>query len=199
MRHAGFLRFDQAESFGLPANVDEFLSAGDPPIVFSFGSAMRQGKPYFAAAAEACRLLGRRGLLLAKGGDQIPATLPPGVFHADYAPFSRVFPRAAAVVHHGGIGTCSQALAAGVPQLVMPLAFDQPDNARRLEKLGVGARVWPKKFTPKRVAETLHALLDSPATIMRAKDVAEQMTADDPTTRACELVEELGGPPRAAS
>jgi rhamnosyltransferase subunit B len=189
-RHAGFVRFDQAESFAVPAQVETFLNAGDPPIVFSFGSAMRQGKPYFAAAADACTLLGRRGLLLAKGRDQIPDPLPPGVLHAEYAPFSKVFPRAAAIVHHGGIGTCAQGLAAGVPQLVMPLAFDQPDNARRLEKLGVGARVWPKKFTGKRVAAALHELLDSPATIMRAKDVAEQMT-DDSAKKACELIESL--------
>lgn len=191
-RHAGFVRFDQAESFGMPEEVQSFLDGGDPPIVFSFGSAMRQGKPYFTAAAEACRVLGKRGLLLAKGREQLPETLPPGVLHADYAPFSKVFPRAAAVVHHGGIGTCAQALAAGVPQLVMPLAFDQPDNARRLEKLGVGSRLWPKRFTPKRVAKSLFSLLDSPATIMRAKDMAEQMHTGDPATRACELIEELG-------
>jgi UDP:flavonoid glycosyltransferase YjiC (YdhE family) len=190
-RHAGFVRFDQADSFPVPDEVERFLSAGEPPIVFSFGSAMRQGKPYFTAAAEACKLLGRRGLLLAKGRDQIPESLPSGVLHADYAPFSKVFPRAAAVVHHGGIGTCAQGLAAGVPQLVMPLAFDQPDNARRLEKLGVGARVWPKRFTPKRVAAALFELLDSPATVMRAKDVAEQMTEGDPAARASELIEEM--------
>jgi len=190
-RHAGFVRFDQAESVGVPTDVEAFLNAGDPPIVFSFGSAMRQGKPYFSAAAEACKLLGRRGLLLAKGRGQIPDSLPPGVMHAEYAPFSLVFPRAAAIVHHGGIGTCAQGLAAGVPQLVMPLAFDQPDNARRLEKLGVGARLWPRKFTPKRVAAALFALLDSPATIMRAKDVSELMKAGDPALRACELIEEM--------
>jgi len=190
-RHAGFVRFDQSGSFPVPPAVEAFLKAGEPPIAFSFGSAMRQGKPYFEAAVEACRLLGRRGLLLAKGRDQIPDPLPSNMLHAEYAPFSLVFPQAAAVVHHGGIGTCAQALAAGVPQLIMPLSFDQPDNARRLEALGVGARVWPRKFTGPRVAEALFALLDSAATIMRCRDVKELMEQGDSAASACELIEGL--------
>jgi UDP:flavonoid glycosyltransferase YjiC (YdhE family) len=188
-RHAGFVRFDQSVSSPLPPEVEAFLKAGEPPIAFSFGSAMRTGKPYFEAAVEACRLLGRRGLFLAKGREQIPDPLPPTVLHADYAPFSLVFPRSAAIVHHGGIGTCAQALAAGVPQLVMPLSFDQPDNARRLERLGVGSRIWPKHFNGKRIAVELFALLDSPATIMRCKDVKELAEERDAVTTACELIE----------
>ena len=190
-RHAGFVRFDQAGAAPLPPELEAFLKAGDAPIAFSFGSAMRQGKPYFTAAVEACRILGKRGLLLAKGREQIPANLPTTILHVEYAPFSEVFPRSAAVVHHGGIGTCAQGLAAGVPQLVMPLAFDQPDNARRLEILGVGSRVWPRRFTGPRVAQALFELLDSPATIMRCKDVAELMEEGDPTAAACDLIESL--------
>ena len=147
LRTVGFVRYDQGETKELPAAVREFLDAGPPPVVVTFGSAMRLGRPYFEAAVEACKLLGVRGLLLGKGGDQIPPDLPPGVAHADYAPFSLVFPRAAAVVHHGGIGTTAQALTAGVPQLVMPMAFDQPDNAQRLERLGVARSLYPKRFT----------------------------------------------------
>ena len=196
-RHAGFVRFDQAGAAPLEPALDDFLKSGDPPIAFSFGSAMRHGKPYFEAAVEACRILGKRGLFLAKGNEQIPMNLPSSVLHVEYAPFSEVFPRSAAVVHHGGIGTCAQGLAAGVPQLIMPMAFDQPDNARRLEKLGVGTRVWPKHFKGKRVAEELFKLLDSPATIMRCKDVAEFMQEGDPATKACELIEEMiTSPPR---
>lgn len=190
-RHAGFVRFDQAGSAPLPAEVEAFLQAGEPPIVVSFGSAMRLGKPYFTAAVEACKILGKRGLLLAKGREQIPESLPPSVMHAEYAPFSEVLPRAAAIVHHGGIGTCAQGLAAGVPQLIMPLAYDQPDNARRLERLGVGTRVRPRHFTGPNVAKALFELLDSPATIQRSKDVAERMKEDDPTATACDLIESL--------
>jgi len=191
MRVTGFVRFDQAGSVPLAPELESFLKQGDPPIAFSFGSAMRHGKPYFEAAVEASRILGKRGLLLAKGKEQVPEKLPATVLHVDYAPFSEVFPRCAAVVHHGGIGTCAQALAAGVPQLIMPISFDQPDNARRLEKLGVGGRLWPKRFTGKNVAKEIFRLLDSPATLMRCKDVAEFMQEADETAKACEWIEEL--------
>lgn len=191
-RHAGFIRYDQAER-PVPREVEAFLDAGEPPIVFTFGSAMRQGAPYFEAAVEACRILGRRGLLLAKGREQIPADLPASVLHAEYAPFSQVFPRAAAVVHHGGIGTTAQGLAAGVPQLVMPLAFDQPDNARRLERLGVGARLWPKQFTGPNAAAAIRALLERPDIAPRCRDVAQWMVKGDPAAAACDLIEGLVG------
>lgn len=188
-RHAGFVRFDQSASSPLSPQLEAFLKAGEPPIVFSFGSAMRTGRKYFEAAVDACRILNRRGLLLAKGREQVPDPLPASIHHADYAPFSLVFPRSAAVVHHGGIGTCAQALAAGAPQLVMPLSFDQPDNARRLERLGAGSRLWPKRFTGARIADALFALLDSAATIMRCKDLGElaETTGD---TLACEWIED---------
>ena len=195
MRLADFVRFDQAGAVPLSPELEAFLNAGDKPIAFSFGSAMRHGKPYFEAAVEACRILGKRGLILAKGKEQVPEKLPDSVLHVDYAPFSEVFPRCAAVVHHGGIGTCAQGLAAGVPQLIMPLSFDQPDNARRLERLGVRARLWPCRFTGKNVAAELFRLLDSPATIMCAKDVAEWMQEGDPATRACQWLEELARAP----
>lgn len=191
-RSVGFLRYDQADA-GLSPGLDEFLAAGPPPVVVSLGSAMRTGHRHFAAAAEACRRLGVRGLLLCKGREQVPADLPPGVAHFDYAPFSRVFPRAAAVVHHGGIGTTAQALAAGVPQVVMPLAFDQPDNAARLERLGVARSVPAQRFTADRAVAALSAVLDNPTVQAACKTYAAKMTGPDPVAEACRLVEGLAG------
>jgi rhamnosyltransferase subunit B len=188
MQQTGFIRYDQAEAKQLPPDVEAFLNEGEPPVVVSFGSAMRQGRPYFAAAAEACRRLGKRCLILAKGGDQIPPDLPTNCRQFDYAPFSLVFPRAAAVIHHGGIGTTAQALAAGVPQFVMPLAFDQPDNAHNLERLGVARSVLAAKFTADRAAATLEKLLKDP-NVPAACDVCREKMADDPLPRTCELIE----------
>lgn len=192
----GFVRYDQGETKELPAAVRDFLDAGPPPVVVTFGSAMRLGRPYFEAAVEACGLLGVRGLLLGRSGDQIPPVLPPGVAHADYAPFSLVLPRAAAVIHHGGIGTTAQALTAGVPQLVMPLAFDQPDNARRLERLGVARSLPPNRFTGPRVAALLGELTTSPAVASACKAAAAKLSAADPLDEACRLIEALKGTDR---
>ena len=131
-RHTGFTLFDDAAGRRTPEPLSAFLADSPRPVLFSFGSAMRHGRPYFEAAVEACRILNIRGVLLGKDGEQIPEKRPENVHHADYAPFSDVFPQAACVVHHGGLGTSAQALNAGVPQLVMPLAYDQADNAVRM-------------------------------------------------------------------
>lgn len=188
MRQTGFVRYDQGESKQLSPDVERFLAEGEPPVVVSFGSAMRQGRPYFEAAVEACRRLNRRCLILAKSGEQIPPNLPPGCAQFDYAPFSLVFPRAAAVVHHGGIGTTAQCLAAGVRQFVMPLAFDQPDNADRLEKLGVAKSLPAAKFTADRATKILGELL-ADASVEKSCESIRGKMADDPLPRTCELIE----------
>ena len=98
-------------------------------------------------------------------------------------------PRAAALVHHGGIGTLAQALRAGCPQLVMPMAFDQPDNAVRLERLGVGRYLRPSRFTGVAAARELEALLGSEEVARACRDIASRFEGIDPVTRTCELIE----------
>ena len=159
----GFPLFDADTGGSSPSELEPFLDSGAPPIVFLPGSANRQAGPFFSAAVEACQRLRRRGVLLTPYTEQLPRTLPDGVPHFDYIPLGRLLPRAAAVVHHGGIGTAAQGLAAGVPQLVMPMTFDQPDNASRLRRLGVAQTVWPRAFRGPTVAAALGQLLRSEA------------------------------------
>ena len=188
--HAGFVPFDDAGARPTPPEVTAFMASGPKPVVFSFGSAMRTGRPYFEAAVEACVRLNVRGVLLARAGDQIPDTLPANVIHAPYAPFSDVFPKAAAVVHHGGIGTSAQALRAGVPHLVMPLAFDQADNAKRLNRLGVSTTVFPKRFTGPNVAKALRAVIED-GTVREHAIKVSGGDGYDGLTRACKAVESI--------
>lgn len=192
----GFPLYDEGEvspvSPALHAFLDEAAEAGDPPVVFAPGSSNRQAGRFFAAAAEACHRLRRRGLLLTRYPEQLPATLPRGVRHAGYAPFSSVLPRSAALVHHGGIGTAGQALAAGLPQLVMPMTFDQPDNAVRLRRLGVARILPPERFTGARVARNLDLLFKSEAG-RRAAAVALRFDGIDPIARTCDLIESTAG------
>src|SRR5262249_17419123 len=144
------------------AEAVRFLDAGEPPLVFTPGSADRaDGKDFLAASAAACRLLGRRGLLLTRYPEQVPASLPPGVQVYSYLPFSQVLGRSAALVHYAGIGMVAQALAAGVPQLVSPIAIALPDNADRVARLGVGRVLPPRAYRPRRVARELEDLLGS--------------------------------------
>jgi UDP:flavonoid glycosyltransferase YjiC (YdhE family) len=198
VRLTGFPLYDGLGAEPVPASLEEFLGEGEPPVVFTPGTMMRHPRQFFAEAVDACRRLGRRGLLLSRFRDQVPARLPAGVRHFDYVPLSQVLPRSAALVSHGGIGTVSQALAAGIPQLVMPLAFDQFDNAARLRRLGVGATLLPKAFRGPGVANHLARLLTSPAVAEACRTAAARLRRDKWEDAACRAVEELAGEGRAA-
>jgi rhamnosyltransferase subunit B len=173
----------------LDPSAEEFLNAGPPPILFTPGSANMWGKAFFEAAAAACERLGRRGMLVSGYAEHFPAALPQGVRRFDRLPFSRVFPRCAAIVHHGGVGTAAQGLAAGVPQLIMPMAHDQPDQAQRLQRLGVGDYLLPKHFTADAVAAKLENLLSSKNVEAGCAKARALMAAQMPPERVADLVQ----------
>jgi rhamnosyltransferase subunit B len=186
-----FPLWDEGRVTPMSAEVEQFLQAGEAPVVFTPGSGNQQAADFFAAAVEACRLLNRRGLLLSRFREQIPAGLPDSVRHFDYVPFGQLLPRAAALVHHGGIGTTAQGLRAGVPQLIMPLAHDQPDNADRVRRLGAGDWLAPSRFRGPAVADKLRRLLGVPAVAQACRQVAARFDGGDPLAPACEAIEGL--------
>jgi UDP:flavonoid glycosyltransferase YjiC (YdhE family) len=169
-RLTGFPLYDGRDVEAMSEEVVDFLEEGEAPIVFTAGTAMQYGQDFFAAAVAACRRLGRRGLLLTRFRAQVPRDLPRGIRQVDYVPFSQVLPRSAALVHHGGIGTVGQALAAGIPQVIVPRGFDQFDNAARLERLGVAATLEHRNCSPRVLADAIGHLLHS-------RDVATQCWA----------------------
>jgi UDP:flavonoid glycosyltransferase YjiC (YdhE family) len=168
---------------------EQFLAEGPPPLLFTPGSANMWARPFFEAAAGACRRLGRRGMLVSGYAEHVPAALPPGVRHFAPLPFSRIFPRCAAVVHHGGVGTSAQGLAAGVPQLVMPMAHDQPDQAQRLKRLGVADWLLPKHFHADAVAARLENLLASEKTAAACLRAKALMAAQMPPEEVAEILQ----------
>lgn len=194
---SSFPLFDEAGLAAPAADLERFLAAGEPPVVFTPGSANKHAHAFFAAGLDACRRLGRRALLLTRFAGHLPPRLPDGAAHFDYAPFSQVFPRAAAVVHHGGIGTTAQALAAGVPQLIMPMAHDQPDNAAHLMRLGVARALLPRAFRGPAVARALEELLGSPKVAQRCGALAERLRGGDALGPVCQAVERLATTPPA--
>lgn len=186
-----FPQYDQGDIFELPAEAQAFLDSETPPLVFTPGTAMRHGEKFFQTAIEACQQLNRRGLLLTRYPEQLPTQLPENVLHCSYLPFSQILPRCGAIIHHGGIGTMSQGFKAGIPQLVMPMAHDQPDNAHRLRRLGSGDFLWPRQFTTKNVVGKLTSLLNSQETQANCRRVAELTTRGSGLTTACEAIERL--------
>jgi UDP:flavonoid glycosyltransferase YjiC (YdhE family) len=194
----GFPLYDERDATPLPSALDAFLDAGPPPVVFTPGSANVHARPFFEAAAAACSRLGVRGLFLTRFAEQVPTDLPEAIRHFAYAPFSGLLPRVAALVHHGGVGTAAQGMAAAVPQVVMPLSHDQFDNAARLRRLGVGRTLVPARFRGPELAETLRGLLDNPETAASCRSVAARFAADPhPMERASAAIEALLAHPQA--
>ena len=196
----GFPFYDQDGEEGLPPDLARFLDAGPEPLVFTLGSSavLDAGRFYEYSAAAASMLDRRAVLLVGKGTVNCPISLPEGVAAFDYAPFSDLFPRAAAIVHQGGIGTTAQAIRSGRPMLVMPYAHDQPDNAERLVRLGVARTVSRHRYTPERAAAELRALLEEPIYARSAATVGEQVRREDGIRTACDDLESLLESPTAA-
>jgi rhamnosyltransferase subunit B len=186
---AGFVHFDGDQTPGWPTGLAEFLAAGEAPVVFMPGTAMRHGDAFFEAAVSACRALGRRGVLLGQLPPSLALTLAddPSFWCGDYAPFGLLLPRAAALVHHGGAGSTAQALRAALPQVVVPHAYDQFDNAMRIEHLGVGAMCPLRRLS--RLASALQQVLNQPLVRARCGHWANRLATDTALARVCAVVE----------
>jgi UDP:flavonoid glycosyltransferase YjiC (YdhE family) len=197
LRITGFPLFDKAGSDPLEPALDAFLAGGEPPVVFTPGSANRQAPRFFKVAVQAATRLGRRALLITPYAEQLPRSLPSHIKHVPHVPFSSILPRCAAIVHHGGIGTCAQGLAAGIPQLTMPMGFDQPDNAMRLARLGVGAYLFPHRFRIRAVAGALRSLLESRETAYACRRFSEAIASVDAIGVTSDLLESLPSRQRA--
>jgi UDP:flavonoid glycosyltransferase YjiC (YdhE family) len=187
----GFVYFDrqgpQADSSS--PELTAFLASGPAPIVFSLGStAVHNPGDFYEASVEATKRLGARAVLLL-GSNAAPQVGSPEILALPYAPFSQVFPHAAVIVHQGGSGTIGQALLAGRPMLIVPYGWDQPDNAARVERLGVGLHVPRSKYSAGTAAAALERLLGDSRFAARAAQASAQMQAEDGLTAACDAID----------
>ena len=188
----GFPFYDHHHHQGLSPELAKFLEAGSPPIVFTLGSAVvwTAGNFYVEAVAAVQQLGYRAVLLMGVGVYQLGAQgLPSGVMAVDYAPHGEIFPKAAAIVHHGGIGTTAEALRSGRPMLVVPYAYDQSDNAARVVRLGVARMISRQQYTTERLVVELKQLLGDPSYIQQSAQVAHIVQAEDGVCAACDVIE----------
>ena len=172
LRHCGFPLQDNSD--------DDFVPPQGQPIVFTSGTAHHHCRRFFDAAVAACHRLNRPGLLLSTFPDNFPPELPEMVQSMPYVAFSRLLPHCSAIVHHGGIGTTAQALAAGIPQLIRPMAFDQFDNAQRIERLECGH--WLRN--DRKLVEGLQHVLNEGA---RSTEHAKKLMAGHENTDSASL------------
>lgn len=188
----GFVVEDGSETGEIPLEIKAILADGEPPILITAGTGVYLGAEFYTASAEACRLLNRRGILVTQYQKQLPKQLPDSVHWFSYLPFRTLMPHMQAVIHHGGMGTLSCALAAGIPQLVLAMGADRPDNAARLRHLGVAEYVLPPAWQPRMVAERLHRLTSSRAIRERCEDLARRVEeGTEPLTAACKVIEDV--------
>jgi MGT family glycosyltransferase len=187
----GFPFYDRKDDQQSPSDLMQFLNDGEPPILFTLGSSLVWiAKDFYRVSIEAAQKLGKRALLLVGDKRNLEhIKLPEGMVAFDYAPHSLVMPRASVIVHQGGIGTTGQALRAGRPMLVVPFGQDQPDNARRCVRLGVGRSLSYARFTTPRVVSELSQLLTNPSYSEQAEKVGRQVEAENGTKRACDAIE----------
>ena len=184
----GFTFYDRLlPNCGLPTELQEFLKTGESPVVFTLGSAVvKTAGNFYTESVAAARKLGCRAVFLV--GDRKLENLPDCAIAVDYAPYSELFPHAKAVVHQGGIGTTAQALRAGVPMLVVPFSYDQPDNAA-IVRLGVGRTIARKKYQQDLVIKELQILLSDSQYKTRASEIAQIIQAENGVKTACDAVE----------
>ena len=191
----GFCYYDaDAGNAALPANLEKFLSEGEPPVVFTLGSAaVLAAGEFYEVSAKAAICLGIRAVLLI-GTDprnRLTTALPESVCVAEYAPYSALFSRAAMVVHQAGVGTTAQCLRAGKPMLIMPFSHDQPDNGRRMMRLKVARVIERDNYEPPQVTRLLRSMLADPSLAQQAESVAGQLAKEDGVGTACDALEEL--------
>ncbi len=189
-RMAGFCFYDPSRATLAP-EIEAFLKQGEPPILFTLGStAVQKPGAFYQSAVEVLQAQGLRGILLIGLEKNRPAQLPETILAVTYAPYGLLMPRVRAVAHQCGIGTLSHALRAGIPSVACPFAFDQPNNARRIEELGVAEVVLPHQHDAQHIGAALHRLLagDAPS---RAQRLGQIIRAEDGVARACTILEEV--------
>jgi rhamnosyltransferase subunit B len=174
---------DMAHHRGMESSLDDFLALGKRPLLFTAGTGQYHAAEFFKIAARVVGKLGHRAVFLTTKPDQVPSNLPDSIFVTAYAPFSLLLPQASVMVHHGGIGTVSQCFAAGIPQLVVHMSLDQPDNADRVERLGVGLGISAEQLTEKRLFSLVKRCLEDRSfkdnATLRAEDLKQRQPLAD--------------------
>jgi UDP:flavonoid glycosyltransferase YjiC (YdhE family) len=186
----GYWFVDPPSDWTPPSALLAFLQAGPPPIYIGFGSmGSRNPKETAQLALHALTQTNQRAIMLSGWGGLRPGDLPDSVFLVDSIPHAWLFPRVAAVVHHGGAGTTAAGLRAGVPTVVIPFFGDQGFWGQQVAALGAGPVPIPRKqLTANRLASAIQQATSDPAMRRRASALGSQIQAEDGIARAVDII-----------
>ncbi|MBD1559380.1 hypothetical protein HC752_20775 [Vibrio sp. S9_S30] len=174
----------------LPEEVERFFLAHPKPVLITGGTSQLVSKELYQTAIDACAQAHRPAIVVTEHDHMLPSVLPKPVIRAKKLPFEQVFSRCSLVIHHGGIGSSAQCIAAGVPQLVMAHMTDGPDNARKLEAQQVARFLPPSEWT---VAHLLNAMdeLGSTSVAEHCQSLADLASQDQPFEAVHRQVQKL--------
>jgi len=173
------------------AKLDEILSSPKRPLLFYPGSNASHLRQYFEICEKVCQQMGRSGILVAPAAIDLGDQLSSHLLVVPFVSMNQTLPQVAAAIHHGGIGTIAACISAGVPQLIRPMVSDQPDNAARVARLGVGSWLSNARFRVADVTRALEPLIGDPLVASRCQLYRERMQATDGLTIAADLIESL--------
>jgi sterol 3beta-glucosyltransferase len=189
----GYWFLENEAGWSPPVELVEFLSRGKPPVYIGFGSmTLHDPQSVTAMVLKALKLSNQRGVLLNGWGCLGGKALPESVIKIDSTPHGWLFPRMAAVVHHGGAGTTASVLRAGKPSVIVPFFVDQPFWGRRVSELGVGTKPIPfKKLTAERLATSINIAVNSAEIQEHATELSEKIRTEKGVANAVEQIENL--------
>lgn len=190
----GFIREDDAPGVDVPPIIERVLNCGKPTVLITAGTGMYLGSNFYDVTAKACELVDCAGIAVTQHSAQLPEDCRSCVSWVGILPFRRLMQQVHVVIHHGGLGTLACAMAAGIPQLVLPKGADRPDNAARLQNLGVAEFLPPPKWQPQLIAQALMRLLSSPRVAEKCRTFADRLKDHDGTQAACQAIEQLSPP-----
>ncbi len=191
----GFCFWDGSEDWQFPEPLNAFLHGGKPVVAVTAGTVAPDERalfvPYYQTSIASILACGARALLINAPDISVSPEQKEDVLQIHFAPFSRIFPMCAAVIHHGGIGTIAQCLRAGVPSLVVPGGMDQPFNAAQVVQRKAGLWIARKRYSIERAGKALRALLEKPTYRERARKMQAQIAQEDGVAALCEAVERV--------
>ncbi len=188
----GFPLADASEYEQLPTDLLAFIEAGEPPLLITGGTSKMINPAFYRASIEACKLMGRRTILVTQHEEFVHCELPDTIRWYKSLPLASVYPLVAGVIHHGGIGTATGAMAAGIPQLALAADSDRPDNGMRVKNLGVGDFLPPMQWQPDTIAQAVERVM-SASVKHNCRRIAEMLEQHDTMSAACEIVESAIG------
>lgn len=181
--------FNKLQMDSFPESLNSFLNNDKKTVVFTPGTFNRDVTSFFNHALSACEKFDIQGVFLTFEKGQLPAELPDNVRYFDFLPLNLLLKKSALLVSSGGIGSCAEAIAAGIPHLVLPVAYDQHYNAKRVKLLKVGNYLVKSEMTRKKYLDSISALLHAGDARIHHL-YSNLITSNDAIGKTCDLIEQ---------